>query len=47
MRGISLTVLGHAQSEWTTGTGNSRRTHTGQEDYLKSVSYLLGQKNGI
>lgn len=38
--------MGQAKSQWRTGSGKSSTTHTGKEDYLNSINYLLGEKNG-
>lgn len=46
LAGISIKIDGRAYCRWTTGSGDSKKTHIGEETYLSERTYFLGDKTG-
>lgn len=44
--GISIRIDGRAFCRWTEGTGDSKRTHIGEEYYLSERTFFLGDRTG-
>lgn len=50
VRGVYIRIRGTAYARWTSGSGRSRSTNTGKEDYLDEKTYFVGgpeNTNGI
>lgn len=44
--GISININGRAYCRWVEGTGDSKKTYIGEEDYLSEKTFLIGDKTG-
>lgn len=47
IRGIFAKVKGAAHAQWDEGSGDNRRTYTGDESYLDEQVYMTGGPNGM
>lgn len=46
VRGVYIRIHGFAHCHWTEGTGDNRRSYTGDEDYLDERTYFVGGSSG-
>lgn len=46
VRDIFIKLKGEAYARWTEGSGKSKRTYTGEEDYLDERTYFVGDTYG-
>lgn len=45
VRGIYIRVTGQGHTHWTEGSGDSRKSYWGNEDYFNALFYLVGGNN--
>lgn len=45
--GIFLKILGKAYCHWNEGSGDTARSHTGEEIFINEKLYVAGSKSGI
>lgn len=46
VRGIYIRINGTAYAHWSEGSGKTRKTYTGNEDYLDEKTYFVGGTDG-
>lgn len=46
VRGVFVEIRGKAYAHWTQGSGDNRRSYTGNEDYLNERTYFVGGNSG-
>lgn len=46
VRGVYILITGKGYCHWTRGSGDNRRSYTGNEKYLEEKTYLYGDENG-
>lgn len=42
VRGVYIRIHGTAHCHWTEGSGDNRKSYTGDEDYLNERTYFVG-----
>lgn len=45
--GIYVKIVGRAYCRWTTGSGDNKKTHIGEEYYLNEKTFFVGGDTGM
>lgn len=46
VRAVYIKIIGNAQTYWTEGTGDKRKSYKGSVEYLNDRVYLAGRSDG-
>lgn len=46
VRGVYIKIKGKAYAHWTEGSGDNRKSYTGEEEYINERTYFVGGNSG-